>query len=60
MQVAMGLREQMKINKKFKVVRCHGVLDIVSVPNGRIPLCGGYVLFELAHTLWGINRFMCL
>jgi hypothetical protein len=27
--------------KKFKMVRCFGVLDIVSIPNGHIPLCGG-------------------
>jgi hypothetical protein len=35
---------------KFKVVRCFGVFDIVSIPNGHILLCGGQVLFELAHT----------
>ncbi len=27
--------------KKFKMVRCFGVFDIVSIPNGHIPLCGG-------------------
>jgi hypothetical protein len=36
--------------KKFKMVKCPGVLDIVSIFNGHIPLCGGQVMFELAHT----------
>jgi hypothetical protein len=27
--------------KILKMVRCHGVLNIVSIPNGRIPFCGG-------------------
>jgi hypothetical protein len=38
---------------KFEVVRCPRVSDIVSIPNGCILLCGGHVLFELAHTFWG-------
>ncbi len=59
MQVAKGLRVN-ENKKEFKVVKCHGVHDIVSIPNGRILLCGGQVLFELAHTFWGINMFMCL
>ncbi len=42
MQVAKGLKEWMKIKKKFKMVMCLGVLDIVSIPNGHIPLCGGH------------------
>jgi hypothetical protein len=46
--------------KKFKVVRCPRVPNIVSIPNGHIFFCGGQVLFELAHTFWGINMFMCL
>jgi hypothetical protein len=46
--------------QKNLVVRCLRVPNIVLIPNGRIPLCGGQILFELAHTLWGINRFMCL
>jgi hypothetical protein len=36
--------------KEFKMVRCPSVLDIVSILNGCIPLCGGQVMFELAHT----------
>jgi hypothetical protein len=55
-----GVERANENKKEFKVVRCPRVHDIVSIPNGCIPLCGGQVLFELAHTLWGINRFMCL
>jgi hypothetical protein len=52
--------ERMNENKKeFKMVRCHGVLNIVSIPNGHIPLCGGHVVFQLAHTSWWVNKFMC-
>jgi hypothetical protein len=36
---------------EFKVVRYPRVLDIVLVPNGHIPFCGGHVIFELAHIL---------
>jgi hypothetical protein len=57
-QVAKGLKEQMKI-KEFKMVRCLKMLDIVSIPNGHIPLCNGHVMFELAHTYWWVNMFMC-
>ncbi len=39
--------------KEFKMVRCHGVPNIVSIPNGCIPFCGGQVMFELAHTFGG-------
>jgi len=46
--------------KEFKVVRCPRVFDIISIPHGHIPLCGGRVLFDLTHTFWGINKFMCL
>jgi hypothetical protein len=55
-----GVERANENKKEFKVVKCYGVFDIVSIPNGRIPFCGGQVLFELAHTLWGINRYMCL
>jgi hypothetical protein len=55
-----GVERANENKKEFKVVKCYGVLDIVSIPNGHIPLCGGQVLFELAHALWGINKFMCL
>jgi hypothetical protein len=52
--------ERMNENKKeFKMVRCLGVPDIISIPNGCIPLCGGQVVFELAHTSWWVNKFMC-
>ncbi len=44
--------------KKFKMVKCPGVLDIVSIFNGHIPLCGGQVMFELAHTSSWVNMFM--
>jgi len=27
--------------KEFKVVRCSKVPDVVSIPNGHIPLCSG-------------------
>jgi hypothetical protein len=53
-----GVESTNENKKEFKVIKCSRVLDIVS--DGCIPLCGGQVLFELAHTLWGINRFMCL
>jgi len=49
----------MKIKKDFKMVRYHGVFDIVPNPNGCIALCGGQVVFELAHAFWWVNRFMC-
>jgi rRNA maturation endonuclease Nob1 len=55
-----GVERANENKKEFKVVRCHGVFDIVSNPNGHIPLCGGQVLFDLTHTFWGINKFMCL
>ncbi len=45
--------------KELYVVMCHGLLHIVSIPNGHIPLCGEHVVFELAHTSWWISRFMC-
>ncbi len=44
-----GVKRANENKKEFKVVWCPGVLDIVSIPNGCI-LCGGQVLFELAHT----------
>jgi hypothetical protein len=36
-----GVEKMNKNCKKFKMVKCFGVLDIVSIPNGRIPLCDG-------------------
>ncbi len=42
-----------------RMVKCHGVLDIVSIPNSCITICGGQVMFKLAHTSWWVNRFMC-
>ncbi len=41
------------------MVRYLGVLDIVSIPNGRITFCGGQTMFELAHTSWWVNMSMC-
>jgi hypothetical protein len=58
-QVAKGFRVN-ENKKEFKMVKCPGVHDIVSIPHGHIPLYGGQVIFELAHILWGINRLMCL
>ncbi len=55
-----GVERANENKKEFKVVGCLGVFDIVSIPNGHIPLCGGLVLFNLTHTFWGINMFMCL
>jgi len=54
-----GVERVNENKKKFKMVRCPKMLDIVSIPNGCIPLCGGQVMFELAHTSWWINKFMC-
>jgi hypothetical protein len=54
-----GVERMNENKKKFKMVRCLGVLDIVSIPNGCIPLCGKQVLFKLAHTFWWVNRFVC-
>jgi hypothetical protein len=52
--------EKLNENKNdFKMVRCPRVPNIVSIPNGHIPLCNGHVLFELAHTSWWVNKFMC-
>jgi hypothetical protein len=52
--------ERMNENlKKFKMIRCPELPNTVSIPNGRILLCGGHVVFELAHTFWWVNRFMC-
>jgi len=31
-------------NIKIKIIRCLGVLNIVSIVNGCIPLCGGQVI----------------
>jgi hypothetical protein len=46
--------------KEFKMVRCLGVHDIVSIPNGCIPLCRGQVVFELAQVyVWWVNMFIC-
>jgi hypothetical protein len=45
-----GVERVNENKKKFKMVRCPKMLDIVSIPNGCIPLCGGQVMFELAHT----------
>jgi hypothetical protein len=39
---------------------CHGAPNIVSIPHGHIFFCGGQVLFEVAHTFSGINKFMHL
>jgi hypothetical protein len=36
-----GVERANENKKEFKVVRCPWVLNIVSIPNGRIPLCGG-------------------
>jgi hypothetical protein len=52
--------ERVNENKKeCKMVRCPWVLDIVSIVNGHVPFCGGQVVFELAHTSWWVNKFMC-
>jgi hypothetical protein len=51
-----------KVNENqndFKMVRCLGVPNIISIPDSHIPLCSGKVLFELTHTSWWVNRFMC-
>jgi hypothetical protein len=45
--------------KEFKMVRCLGVPNVVSIPDGCILFCGGQVVFELAHTFWWVNRFVC-
>jgi hypothetical protein len=45
--------------KQFKMVSCLGVLNIVLIPNGFIPLCGGQVVFELACTSLWVNKFIC-
>jgi hypothetical protein len=57
-----SIQEVEKTNENkndFKMVRCFGVPNIVSIPNGHIPFCGGHVLFKLAHSSWWVNRFMC-
>jgi hypothetical protein len=53
-----GVERANENKKEFKMVKCLGVLDIFSILNGRIPLCGGHVVFELAHTSWWVNMFM--
>jgi hypothetical protein len=49
----------MKIIKELEMVMCHGVPHSVSILNGRVPLCGEQVMFELAQTSWWVNMFMC-
>jgi hypothetical protein len=52
--------EKVNENKNdFKMVMCIGVPNIISILDGRIPLCSGKVLLELTHTSWWVNRFMC-
>jgi hypothetical protein len=52
--------EKVNENKNyFKMVRCLGVPNIISIPDGCIPLCSGKVLFEITHTSWWVNTFMC-
>jgi hypothetical protein len=36
-----GVERANENKKEFKVVRCPWVPNIVSIPNGHIPLCGG-------------------
>jgi hypothetical protein len=40
-------------------VKCHGLLHIVSIPNGHMPLGGEHVVFGMAHTSWWVNKFIC-
>jgi hypothetical protein len=54
-----GVERSNENKKGFKMVRCLGVPYIVSILNGRILHHGGEVLFELAHTSWWVNKFMC-
>jgi hypothetical protein len=44
--------------KKFKVVRCPRILDIVSILNGHIHFCGGQVLFDW-HIPFGGSTSLC-
>jgi hypothetical protein len=48
-----------EIKKEFKMVSCLGVLNIVLIPNGYIPLCGGQVVFEFTCTSLWVNKFKC-
>jgi hypothetical protein len=32
---------------------------IFSIPNGHMPLHGEWVVYELAHPYWWVNKFMC-
>ncbi len=54
-----GVERTNENKKEFKMVTCPEVHDIVSIPNGCIPLYGGHVVLELAHSFWWVNRFMC-
>jgi len=49
----------MKIIKELEMVMCHGLPHIVSLMNGHVPLCSDQVVFELTHTSWWVNKFMC-
>jgi hypothetical protein len=52
--------ERMNENlKQLQMVRCHGLLHIISIPNGHTPLCGEQIVFGLTHTSWCVNMFMC-
>jgi hypothetical protein len=59
MQVAQGLRKWLKIIEEFEMVMCQGLFHIVSILNGHVPLCGEHEVFQLAHTSWWVNKFMC-
>jgi hypothetical protein len=41
------------------MVMCQGLFHIVSILNGHVPLCGEHEVFQLAHTSWWVNKFMC-
>ncbi len=54
-----GVEKANENKNDLKMVRYPWMLNIVSIPNGHIPLCVGHVLFELTHTSWWDNKFMC-
>ncbi len=54
-----GVEKANENKKEFKMVRFPKVPNMVSILNGCILLCGGQVVFKLAHTSWWVNKFMC-
>jgi hypothetical protein len=40
-------------------IKCHWLLHIVSIHNGHMLLNDEQVVFELAHTFWWVNKFIC-